>query len=721
MTTDLEDRLRDTFERVMPLLYHEPAEEPGTTGQGSVVLIGSAARSPRSRRVLVAACAAIVVAMVATIAILRGGRDDVTPVNDPAHMSIPSVGASAPEIPADAPEWYGWIKPFLPPGFDHVAANLIAKGSIFYTAVDRATNLSLDIRIMVGPALVDLTHVTGTDPEGDVRQTDHGYEVRTRAHTDVSVECSVGDNAGDGLDYCAAHLDMSTRRAMALAIAERFPFDQIDAMRDPVPTPAGYTDLDLVQGLMEAALPNQVWQGKGDQQVEFGYPGESVPITSVAILHGVYPPDDATGAPVTVAYGSSSVGWLIRSGTAVRLFSAAADVDQAPQLERLLDGILSLALSSGQPSASPTSTSVVQVPTTDTTLVTTSSTPIVSGTANAVTYTVQAGDVLVRIAGWFCVTAQEIVDANSWTEGFDHSLAVGDVIRVPARACVRGLPSPTEPKANLVLVTGDNIGVLTATGLVSVGVGALNEGRISTGIVRTDFFDWPAHLADRVPTLPAGVPVVFAAGSNDGQMFLGTQDPVGSAAWVTEYTNRVLKVVDLVVGAGHPLIWIAPPSADDPALEAALDAVRGATEAALAGKAGVVYVDAQQILAGPDGGYTDTLTDPSGNPIVVRSADDNRITPAGQDLITQRVLLALEAQGFPVMNVDAFGTYTVQAGDYLGGIAARTGTTVDGIIAANGWTDESQVLVPGMKIRLPAKPDDPPITQATGLPTTTIG
>jgi len=50
------------------------------------------------------------------------------------------------------------------------------------------------------------------------------------------------------------------------------------------------------------------------------------------------------------------------------------------------------------------------------------------------------------------------------------------------------------------------------------------------------------------------------------------------------------------------------------------------------------------------------------------------------------------------------GTYTVQSGDYLLGIAKKTGTTVDGIVAANGWTDgDKHNLIPGQKINLPPK------------------
>jgi LysM repeat protein len=55
---------------------------------------------------------------------------------------------------------------------------------------------------------------------------------------------------------------------------------------------------------------------------------------------------------------------------------------------------------------------------------------------------------------------------------------------------------------------------------------------------------------------------------------------------------------------------------------------------------------------------------------------------------------------------DASGgaTYTVVANDYLGGIAKKVGTTVDAIVAANGWADgDKHVIIPGQVIKLPAK------------------
>ena len=60
----------------------------------------------------------------------------------------------------------------------------------------------------------------------------------------------------------------------------------------------------------------------------------------------------------------------------------------------------------------------------------------------------------------------------------------------------------------------------------------------------------------------------------------------------------------------------------------------------------------------------------------------------------------------PTTTQDTSGalTYEVQPGDYLNAIATKLGTTVDAIVAANGWPDGAlHVIIPGQKIKVPEK------------------
>ncbi len=76
---------------------------------------------------------------------------------------------------------------------------------------------------------------------------------------------------------------------------------------------------------------------------------------------------------------------------------------------------------------------------------TTTTVPAPTTTVPDITYTVQSGDSLYRIANTFCTIADAIVAANGWPEGLDHAIFPGDVIVVPGPGC----PVVTEPPTTL--------------------------------------------------------------------------------------------------------------------------------------------------------------------------------------------------------------------------------------------------------------------------------
>ena len=53
------------------------------------------------------------------------------------------------------------------------------------------------------------------------------------------------------------------------------------------------------------------------------------------------------------------------------------------------------------------------------------------------TYVVKAGDALSTIGDAYGVTAQQIADANDWSDGIDHVIQPGQTIRLPAGAQLR--------------------------------------------------------------------------------------------------------------------------------------------------------------------------------------------------------------------------------------------------------------------------------------------
>lgn len=113
-------------------------------------------------------------------------------------------------------------------------------------------------------------------------------------------------------------------------------------------------------------------------------------------------------------------------------------------------GVLGLTACGGDDSSA---TNTTLKPLTSTDYVTTP--PVVSSTidpANTVPpereYTVQAGDYLFGIASAFGVKAEDIASYNGWTDGIQHPLNPGDVIKIPPGGTTPTTAAPTAAGAS---------------------------------------------------------------------------------------------------------------------------------------------------------------------------------------------------------------------------------------------------------------------------------
>ena len=58
-------------------------------------------------------------------------------------------------------------------------------------------------------------------------------------------------------------------------------------------------------------------------------------------------------------------------------------------------------------------------------------------------YTVVGGDLVVRIAKKFCISAKTLADYNAWAEGITHPIFPRDVIKIPPNSCAPGTKTQT--------------------------------------------------------------------------------------------------------------------------------------------------------------------------------------------------------------------------------------------------------------------------------------
>ncbi len=200
-----------------------------------------------------------------------------------------------------------------------------------------------------------------------------------------------------------------------------------------------------------------------------------------------------------------------------------------------------------------------------------------------------------------------------------------------------------------VLVVGDSLGIdlgwgftppLDATQRLSVTDDAVG----SSGLVRSDFYDWAAHLrADVLDTHPDVVVTMF--GTNDQQAIRTSKGLVepGTVAWDRAYGARVRQMAAIVHRAGATLVWVGLPRMGpqtdlDPQLVARLNAIDGSVVARLPR---AFFVSTWHVFTTADGAYTPYVEVAPHVWELGHAPDGTHLTTAGATVIDALVVQSL--------------------------------------------------------------------------------
>jgi hypothetical protein len=180
--------------------------------------------------------------------------------------------------------------------------------------------------------------------------------------------------------------------------------------------------------------------------------------------------------------------------------------------------------------------------------------------------------------------------------------------------------------------------------------------KVSSGLSRPDFFDWPAEIDTKLPEIVPDI-VVATFGGNDaqglavesGEFIIG--DPVANEAeWVTEYTERAGAVMDQLMAGGRTLIWVGIPNDDNPEVTERMAIQDRAAKAAAAERPEVIFIDTWTRFSGRDGGWAEFVIDPrDGQGKDVRADDGFHLNQTGAEIlaidIAQAIRDTLREQG----------------------------------------------------------------------------
>jgi len=167
--------------------------------------------------------------------------------------------------------------------------------------------------------------------------------------------------------------------------------------------------------------------------------------------------------------------------------------------------------------------------------------------------------------------------------------------------------------------------------------------KVSSGLSRPDYFDWPQRMIDQIVEFdPDATAVLF--GANDGQnvFYKGKVLEVGSKAWQEVYARRVGKAMDILTKGGRRVYWVGNPIMRDPGYRDSISMMDHIYEAEAKKHPGVFYIPTWALLANEKGSYSEYLPDASGDPVLMRAPDGIHLTRAGGDRMGQATLDVIE-------------------------------------------------------------------------------
>ncbi len=174
------------------------------------------------------------------------------------------------------------------------------------------------------------------------------------------------------------------------------------------------------------------------------------------------------------------------------------------------------------------------------------------------------------------------------------------------------------------------------------------QGRISTGLARPDYFNWPYTMRRIVDRFDPDL-VIVMLGENDHQSLQGVRGNrealIGTAGWPPAYRERVLRMMRIATSRGAKVVWAGLPISADFPLRVHSGRQNDIFEFAASISSDVVYFDSWDRFRDPSGGYTAYFRE--GNRVIlIREGDGLHFNAVGYTLVAREIAkLAAEEFG----------------------------------------------------------------------------
>lgn len=196
-------------------------------------------------------------------------------------------------------------------------------------------------------------------------------------------------------------------------------------------------------------------------------------------------------------------------------------------------------------------------------------------------------------------------------------------------------PAQKAENAKRALVLGDFMANALAKGLTDTyrdnpNVVVVDASSGSSGLVRDDYFNWPAKVPELVAEQKPDA-ILIMIGGNDRQTMQTASGSMafGSDEWRAAYTARVTALADALKATGKPVLWGGLVPVASGAMSGDYSSFNGIVREQTDAK-GLQYVDMWNGFADDDGKYVAFGPDVRGQSVQLRADDGLNFTRAGQ-------------------------------------------------------------------------------------------
>lgn len=181
-----------------------------------------------------------------------------------------------------------------------------------------------------------------------------------------------------------------------------------------------------------------------------------------------------------------------------------------------------------------------------------------------------------------------------------------------------------------------------STGIIQTTV----DARVSTGLTRPDYFDWPTHLInDVLPTDPEVMVIMF--GANDSQGLVREDGSVCARfeqCWIDDYRLRVAGTMDLLRDAeenDRQVIWVGQPIMG-PGTVLGVDKLNAIYWEEAQSRPWITYFDSWPFFATEEGEYAQYLPFADGSDGEMRTPDRIHLSVPGGDRLAWEIIQMME-------------------------------------------------------------------------------